>query len=261
MHLYRGEADDAIRAAQKGVDLGSELAASHTVLGEAYFWKGSYDRAVAEYNRAIGLNSIKTAAGAKGAFELNEAKYNSHDRLGDVYYTQKNYDLAKIEFDQALKLAKSWNYTGWIAAANSKLGFVALKERKLNVAADHFKEALGLYQYDANLRFGIGLFFAALSEPEEAKAQWKKALELRSGSDPLERMEAVINKVALGTPGAVEEMSSIIKQRPPTGMMQVALDDADSLVTFGIQLPASQEVRKMLAEAIEDSLKQPAQRE
>ena len=74
-------------------------------------------------------------------------------------------------------------------------------------------------------------------------------------------MEAVINKVALGTPGAVEEMSSIIKQRPPTGMMQVALDDADSLVTFGIQLPASQEVRKMLAEAVEDSLKQPAQRE
>ena len=146
VHLYRGEADDAIRAAQKGVDLGSELAASHTVLGEAYFWKGSYDRAVAEYNRAIGLNSIKTAAGAKGAFELNEAKYNSHDRLGDVYYTQKNYDLAKIEFDQALKLAKSWNYTGWIADANSKLGFVALKERKLNVAADRFKEALGLYQ-------------------------------------------------------------------------------------------------------------------
>ena len=60
VHLYRGEADDAIRAAQKGVDLGSELAASHTVLGEAYFWKGSYDRAVAEYNRAIGLNSIKS---------------------------------------------------------------------------------------------------------------------------------------------------------------------------------------------------------
>ena len=77
---------------------------------------------------------------------MNEARYNSHDRLGDVYYTQKNYDLAKIEFDQALKLAKSWNYTGWIADANSKLGFVALKERKLNVAADRFKEALSLYQ-------------------------------------------------------------------------------------------------------------------
>jgi len=261
VHLYRGEADDAIRNAQKGVDLGSELAASHTVLGEAYFWKGNYDRAAAEYNRAIGLNSIKTAAEAKGAFELNEAKYNSHNRLGDVYYTQKNYDLAKIEFDEALKLAKSWNYTGWMAEANSRLGFVALKERKLDVAADRFKEALGSIGYDANLRFGIGLLFAALNETENAKAQWNKALQLRKGSDPLERMEVVINKLALGAPGTVEEMSSIIKERPPTGMMQVVLDDADSLVTFGIQLPASEEVRKMLAEAVEDGLKQPAQQE
>jgi hypothetical protein len=56
-------------------------------------------------------------------------------------------------------------------------------------------------------------------------------------------------------------MSSIIKQRPPTGMIQVALDDADSLVMFGIALPASEEVRKMLAEAVEDGLKQPAQQE
>jgi tetratricopeptide (TPR) repeat protein len=261
VHLYRGEADEAIRAAQKGVDLGSELAASHTVLGEAYFWKGSYDRAAAEYNRAIGLNSVKTAAEPKGAFALNEAKYDSHKRLAEVYYIQKNYELAKTEFDEALKLAKSWNYTGWIAEANSQLGFVALKERKLKVAAERFKEALGLYQYDANLSFGLGVLFAALSKPEDAKAEWNKALKLRTGSDPLEGMVAAVTKVALGTPGAVEEMSSIIKQRPPTGMIQVALDDADSLVMFGIALPASEEVRKMLAEAVEDGLKQPAQQE
>jgi tetratricopeptide (TPR) repeat protein len=261
VHLYRGEADEAIRAAQKGVDLGSELAASHTVLGEAYFWKGSYDRAAAEYNRAIGLNSVKTAAEPKGAFALNEAKYDSHKRLAEVYYIQKNYELAKTEFDEALKLAKSWNYTGWIAQANSQLGFVALKERKLKVAAERFKEALGLYQYDANLSFGLGVLFAALSKPEDAKAEWNKALKLRTGSDPLEGMVAAVTKVALGTPGAVEEMSSIIKQRPPTGMIQVALDDADSLVMFGIALPASEEVRKMLAEAVEDGRKQAAQQE
>ena len=131
----------------------------------------------------------------------------------------------------------------------------------MNVAADRFKEALGSVSYDANLRFGLGLFFAALNEPEKARAQWNKALALRKGSDPLERMEVVINKLALGTPGTVEEMRSIIKERPPIGMMQVVLDDVDSLVTFGIQLPASEEVRKMLAEAVEDSLKQPAQQE
>jgi len=56
-------------------------------------------------------------------------------------------------------------------------------------------------------------------------------------------------------------MSAILREHPPNGKMRAALDDADSLVTFGIQLPASQEVRKMLAEAVENGLKQTAQQE
>jgi hypothetical protein len=44
-------------------------------------------------------------------------------------------------------------------------------------------------------------------------------------------------------------------------MMRAALDDADSLITFGIQVPASQEVRKMLSAAIEDALSQHGQQQ
>ncbi|MFZ0917639.1 MAG: tetratricopeptide repeat protein [Candidatus Udaeobacter sp.] len=261
VHLYRGEADDAIRDAQKGVDLGSEQATSHTVLGEAFFWKGDYDRAAAEYNRAIGLISTKAAAGFKGAFEFNDAKYTSHNRLGDVYYMKGKYELAKIEYDQALKLAKSWNYTAWMAEASSSLGYVALKESKWGVAADRFRDALKWDSNNSNVHFAIGLLFALLDKPQDAKTHWNKALELRDGSDPLERMERVVCKVALGTPGSVDEMTSIIGERPPIGMMHVAFDDADSLVTFKIHLTESEKIRKMLFEAIEEALKQPAPEE
>ena len=101
------EADEAIRDAKKGVELGSEAPASHNVLGEAFLWKGDNVRAAAEFNRAIGLSSTKAAADSKGAFELNNAKFDSHTRLGDVYYLEGKYELAKAEFDQALKLATS----------------------------------------------------------------------------------------------------------------------------------------------------------
>ena len=74
-------------------------------------------------------------------------------------------------------------------------------------------------------------------------------------------MERVVYKVALGTPGSVDEMSAILRGHPPIGMMRAALDDADSLVTFGIQLPTSQQVRRMVSGAIDDALRQPAQQE
>jgi tetratricopeptide (TPR) repeat protein len=259
VHLYRGEADEAIRDAGKGVDLGSDVAASHTVLGEAFFWKGKYDQAAAEFNRAIGLNSTKAAADSKRAFELNKAKYDSHSRLGDVYYIERNYELAKIEYDQALKLATSWNYNIWMAQASSCLGNIALKERKWGVAVDRFKDALAWDPDDPSVHFAIGLLFA-IDEPENenAKAHWNKALELRKGTDPLERMERVVYKVALGTPGSVDEMKSIIAEHSPIGMMHVVFDDADSLVTFKINPAESEKVRDMLIEAIKEALDEPA---
>jgi tetratricopeptide (TPR) repeat protein len=262
VHLHRGEADEAIRDAKKGVDLGSEAPGSHNVLGEAFLWKGDNFRAAAEFNRAIGLSSTKAAADSKGAFELNKAKYDSHTRLGDVYYLEGKYELAKAEFDEALKLATSWNYNIWMAQASSSLGYVALKERSWKMAVERFNDALRWDPDNPNVHFAVGIMYALLKDkPEKAKAHWEKGLELRKGPDPLERMERVVYKVALGTPGSVDEMSSILREHPPIGMMRAALDDADSLVTFGIQLPASQQLRKMVSGAIEEALGQPTQQE
>jgi tetratricopeptide (TPR) repeat protein len=259
VHLRRGEAAQAIRDAEKSVDLGSEAPASHIVLGEAFLWKGDNVRAAAEFNRAIGLSSTKANADSKGALELNQAKFGSHNRLGDVYYLEGNYELAKPEFEQALKLATSWNYNVWMAQASSSLGYIALKQRN-KVAYDRFSDALQWYSDNANVHFAIGILFSLVPDkPEEAKAHWNKALELHKGTDPLERMERAVCRVALGKPGSVEEMSSVLRERPPVGMMRVALDDTDSLVMYGIQLPASQEVHNMVSGAIEDALKQPAQ--
>ena len=111
------------------------------------------------------------------------------------------------------------------------------------------------------MHFAIGLMFALLNAHEKANAHWNKALELRKWTDPLERMERVVYKVALGTPGSVDEMSSIIREHPPIGMMHVAFDDADSLVTFKIHSTESEKIRAMLVEAIKGTLSQPPPKE
>jgi Tfp pilus assembly protein PilF len=261
VHLHRGETDQAIHDAQKGVELGSEAPISHNVLAEAFFWKGDDVRAAAEYNRAIGLTLTKAAADSKGAFELNKAKYDSHVRLGDVYYLERDYDLAREEYDQALKLARSWNYNVWVAEASSGLGYVALKQQKPE-AVDRFSEALQWDRENANAHFGIGIMFARLEDQaENSAAHWNEALELHKGADPLERMERVVCKVALGAPGNVEEMSAIIREHPPIGMMHVALDDADSLIASRIHPEESEKIRDMLMKAIEQARGQPAKRE
>ena len=244
VNLYRGEADEAIHNAEKGVELGLDAADPHRVLGEAYFWKGQYDQAAAELNRAIGLKSTD---------------YESHSRLGDVYYAQENYELAKSEYDKAFKLAESLKNRILMAQASSSLGYVALKERKPEAVA-RFTEAQNWDPDNPNVHFAMGIMYALLPDnSEKAKAHWNKALELHKGTDPLERMERVICKIALGTPGSVQEMSSILTEHPPIGMMHAALDDADSLVRFRIHLEESQEVSKMLVDAIKETLKQPAQ--
>ncbi len=74
-------------------------------------------------------------------------------------------------------------------------------------------------------------------------------------------MERVIYKVALGVPGRVDEMNSIIREHPPIGMMDAALDDANLLVAFKINLAESQKVRDMLVKAIEEARNQPARQE
>jgi tetratricopeptide (TPR) repeat protein len=244
VHLYRYEADGAIGDATMAVTLGFETADTHKVLGEAFFWKGNYDEAAAELNRAIGLQSNDSV---------------SHCRLADVYYAKERYELAKIEYEQAQPLAaKSANPGPLIAWASCGLGYIALKQHKWDVAASHFNKALDSDPKNYIGRFGRALLFSILKEPGKAEADWKKALELCDESDRMERMERIIYKVALGTPGSVDEMNSMIREHPPIGMMDGALDDADLLVAFKINPAESEKVREVLVKAIEEARNQPA---
>jgi tetratricopeptide (TPR) repeat protein len=243
VHLNRGEVDKAICDARKAVELAPELAGPHGTLGEAYFWKENYYEAAAELGRAIGLNSHD---------------YGSHNRLGDVHYMKENYEVAKIEYEQALKLAESGNDVISMAEASTSLGYMALKQHKWDVADSRFNQALHWNPKSDYVHFCRGLLLFTLKEPEKAKADWNKALALCNGTSPLKRMERAIYKVALGLPVGVDEMSSIIKEHPPIGMMDAALDDTNLLLAFKIYPAESEKVRDMLAEAIKEALKQPA---
>jgi tetratricopeptide (TPR) repeat protein len=246
VHLNRGEAVEAMHDARRAVELGSGLPDPHRVLGEVYWIKGDYTQAAAELNRAIGLQSTD---------------YLSHHDLAGVYYLEGNYELAKMEDDQALRLANSIKYRPWMAQADSSLGYIALKQGAREVAASHFEEALKSDPDNYSARFALGLLSAAVNEPEKATAYWNRGLELCKGADQGARMKRVIFEVALGMPESVEDMSSIITEHPPIGMMHDVLDDVDSLVAFKIQPAESGKVRDMLVDAIKEARNQPAQKE
>jgi tetratricopeptide (TPR) repeat protein len=245
VHLRRDEVDDAINYAWEAVKLAPTLASPHATLGREYFWKGNYYEAAAELGRAIGLNS-------------ND--YVSHCFLGEIYYRKEKYELAEIELDDACQLAGSMNDSIWKAQASAGLGGIALKQRKWAEADGHFDDALAWDPKGDYAYFVRGLLFN-LKEPERAKADWEQALKLCDGPSFSEKMKRVIYNVALGVPNSAGKMNSIITEHSPIGMMEGALDDADLLVTFRINLPESQKLRDTLVKTIEEAHKQPAKQE
>ena len=187
--------------------------------------------------------------------------YTSHDLLGDVYYMKKNYEFAETGYEQALKFAESSNESPWMAEAYSGLGYVALRQHDWDLADSQFNEAVNCNPKQHSAHFGRGLLLFNSREPAKAEAQWFEALRFCNGTTPSERMGSVIYEVALGMPGGVEEMSSILTKPPPNGMMEGAWDDADLLVKFKVNPPESEKVRAMLAKAIQEAGKQPAHEE
>ena len=106
VYLYEGDADAAIatfrRATEQGP--GEGLARSHAALGEALFWKGDFDQALAQCSVSVGLARTEPPTFRPWV------EANARSRLSDIYYFKGRYDLAEIERTRALKIGREMNY-------------------------------------------------------------------------------------------------------------------------------------------------------
>jgi eukaryotic-like serine/threonine-protein kinase len=132
-----GWATDASRNCQQALSLNPELVAGHVCLGRLLIGSGRYDRAVEEFQRALGaepssedaLRGLAEAYGHLGDFPSAESTYKKavalrpnywavYSWLGAFYSGQNRYSDAAAAFLKATQLAPG-NYLGYSSLAGA----------------------------------------------------------------------------------------------------------------------------------------------
>lgn len=134
--------------------------------GEAYESDGQYDRAIAEYRKAL---------------ELNPRQRGVHYRLGRALLRAGTatdaVDLAMAEFETELR-ADPTN-----ANAAYELGEIYRQEGDLEQARDRFAQAVEAYPRFEEARIALGGVLTSLGKPELALAHLQTALSINGGND------------------------------------------------------------------------------
>jgi tetratricopeptide (TPR) repeat protein len=88
-----------------GANQGDVLLRLYQRRGDAFLLKQEFDRALADYDKSLGLNEINT-----DTYVNNRAACEVHLNRGQIYAGQRNYDRAIAEYDASMR-AKSWECT------------------------------------------------------------------------------------------------------------------------------------------------------
>jgi tetratricopeptide (TPR) repeat protein len=188
--------DKRIEACTVVIDFGQEtdqvIAGAHTNRGNALADTGELDRAIQDFNKAIGLDSKQAAAFAgraavfvaKGQFDFAILDYNQAIKLGpknaDTYYfnrgttysLQGQYDKAVQDFDQVIRVNPKNS-----AAFNNRC-FARAKAGQAQAALPDCEEALRLRPYDADYIDTRGFTNLKLGQLDRAITDYSDALDI-----------------------------------------------------------------------------------
>src|SRR6202521_5655425 len=138
----------------------------HNTRGIELADRGWRDEAIREFKKAI---------------ELDPDSAHAHDNLATVYSEKKLYTQALEEYLTALRLEPD------SATAHYNLAcFLATHSHEM--AIDQYKEAIAQDPECPDAHLNLGMTYADLDQRDEAKAEFKAAMELEPG-DALARHE------------------------------------------------------------------------
>jgi tetratricopeptide (TPR) repeat protein len=133
------------------------VAIAHSNLGLAYDGNGMYDRAVAEYEKALAINP-----------NLAEG----HNNLGFAYYGKGMFDEAIAEFEKAVAINPDF------AEAHNNLGFGYYQQAMYDKAIAQFDKAIAIIPDYAKARYNRGQAYQAKGMYEEAIAEYERAIAI-----------------------------------------------------------------------------------
>lgn len=149
-------ADRQYKAALEKVSQNPNSADNHVELGWALFQKGQYNESLAEYKKAIDIDS---------------KNYRAYYDLGLAYKQVNKYDLAITTLQKAIEMSpKSFE-------AHYDLGLAYQLNGKFEQALDELQIAYKLNPGSTEIIFSLGQAYEKLGQNEQAKYQYKSALE------------------------------------------------------------------------------------
>jgi tetratricopeptide (TPR) repeat protein len=243
-YFSRGEYDLAIADFGQAINGDPKNAGHYSNRGAAYFQKGEYDRAIADYGEAIRLDPKLVTA------------YNGR---GMAYIHRDEYDRAIPDIDQALRLApndanlydsraQAYNGKGEYDRAIAELDHAIRLDPKLAVAYDSLGDAyIGKGEYDR----AIGdLDQAVRLDPKGAKAYGHRGFAYGKKGD-FDRALADLDKALALDPQYARGYSARAAVYEMRGDLGRAIADYDQALRFNPNLANARRDRDRVQAALE----------
>jgi tetratricopeptide (TPR) repeat protein len=159
----RGLLDEAIAEYHKALQINTDFAAAHNNLGVALLSSGQLDEGIAELREAI---------------RLNENDAEAHYNLGNALQHKGQLDEAIAEFHKAIQLKEDF------AEAHCNLGNVLVDKGQLDEAIAEYRKAIQINKDCAELHSDLGMALHAKGRIDEAIAEHRQAIQIKK-NDPL----------------------------------------------------------------------------
>ncbi len=197
-------------------------------IGRLYLKNGLYEKAVWEYEKAVGMDAelapaynglgiaytmlqryAKAVAAQQKALKLQPDFVEAHAGIGLVYFMQNKAALALEHYQHAVAMDPEF------LEAHLKIGIILLNQKRYAAAADTYKTALVIAPGNAEIYHNLGLCYA--QQTKTAKDDTEQLLETPSTMDLTTAALAALEKaVELSLAGTdAPEQADLSSGHPP----------------------------------------------
>lgn len=178
----------------------NEKAKIQANIARYYLNSNDYEKAVLEYEKAIGLNSKVVEAyngigiaytmlkrfseaiqSQEKALVLNPEFANAHASLGLTYLIQQNHELALNHYRQAISISVNnpeIRNLSIEAESYKKIGMILMSQQLYSDAISAFQASIAIKPNDAELYHNIGISYANTEKYSDALASLNNAVEI-----------------------------------------------------------------------------------
>ena len=156
-YYYKGEYDRAIADLDQAIALHPDLAMAYSNRGIAYAHKGEYDQAIEDFDQAI---------------ELQPDYAQAYNNRGNAYAHKGEYDRAIEDYDQAIALQPDY------AEAYNNRGNAYAHKGEYDRAIEDYDQAIELQPDYAKAYNNRGIAYAHKGEYDKAIKDFRKVVEV-----------------------------------------------------------------------------------